>query len=107
MYSNLWQRLFPNKSFSSEQTDRTSKTDLPSQGIYHFEYRDNVERSRIHLRIDGEPSSGQGHGMLLVNANRVIHLNPTATLMAYLQLSSKPDQEVIRILKRVYQVSDT
>jgi radical SAM protein with 4Fe4S-binding SPASM domain len=106
MYSNLWQRLFPNKSFSSEQTDRTSKTDLPSQGIYHFEYRDNGERSRIHLRIDGKLSSGQGHGMLLVNANRVIHLNPTATLMAYLQLSGKPDQEVIRMLKRVYQVSD-
>lgn len=107
MDSNLWQRLFPNKSFSSEQTDRKSKIDLPSQGIYHFEYRDNGERSRIHLRIDGELSSGQGHGMLLVNANRVVHLNPTATLMAYYQLSGKPDQEVIRILKRVYQVSDT
>ncbi len=105
MGSNLWQRLFPNNSYNSEQTDRTSKTDLPSQGIYHFEYRDNGERSRIHLRIDGEPSSGQGHGMLLVNANRVVHLNPTATLMAYLQLSGKPDQEVIRILKRLYQVS--
>jgi len=106
MGSNLWQRLFPNTNFSSEQTNRASKIDLPSQGIYHFEYRANNERSRIHLRIDGELSSDQGHGMLMVNANRVVHLNPTAALMAYLQLSGKSDQEVIRILKSVYQVSD-
>lgn len=107
MRSNLWRKLFPKYTPSSGQSAVTSTFDLPSPGIYHFEYRDNGERSRIHLRIDNELSSNQGHGMLLVNANRVVHLNHTATLMAYLQLSKKSDQEVIRTLKEVYRVSET
>lgn len=107
MSSSLWQKLFPNSTNSAAISASTSKTDLPSPGIYHFEYRDNDERSRIHLRIDGELSSGQGHGMLLVNANRVVHLNHTAALMAYLKLNGKSDQEIVRALKRVFQVSNS
>lgn len=86
---------------------RSSVKDLPPPGIYHFEHHASGERSRIHLRIDGELATGQGHGMLLVNANRVIHLNPTAALMAFLQLNDIPGQEVISTIKRVYQVTDS
>ncbi len=106
MDSSIWQRFFPGKGIRSKKKVSSTEIDLPSAGLYHFEYRAAGERSRIHLRIDGDLATGQGHGMLLVNANRVIHLNPTATLMAYLQLSNIADQEVVNILKRVYHVSD-
>ena len=42
------------------------------------------EKSRIHLRIDPD-----GTGTLIVNANRVMHLNPTAAFMAWLILEGK------------------
>lgn len=106
MSSNLIRRIFPGRGSGANPRSDSSNLDLPSQGIYHFERRDAGERSRIHLRIDGDLSTGQGHGMLLVNASRVIHLNPTATLMAYLCLSEATDQEVKRTIKQVYNVSN-
>lgn len=107
MDSSIWQRFFPGKGIRSNKQFSSTEQDLPTPGLYHFEYRAEGESSRIHLRIDGDLATGQGHGMLLVNANRVIHLNPTATLMAYLQLSDITDQEVVAILKRVYHVGGT
>lgn len=56
-------------------TNRKSR--LPS-GLFHFDFQDNSERSRVHLRIDPD-----GNGLLIVNANRILHLNPTASLMTY------------------------
>jgi radical SAM protein with 4Fe4S-binding SPASM domain len=79
--------------------------DLPKQGVYPFDYQFLGERSRIHLRIDGDLSTGNGNGILLVNANRVVHLNGTATLMAYLRLNQLPDKAVIGALRKVYKVS--
>ena len=49
-----------------------------SCGLYHFERTSPGERSRIHLRVDWD-----GTGLLIVNANRIMHLNPTAVFMAY------------------------
>jgi hypothetical protein len=37
------------------------------------------ERTRLHLRIEAD-----GRGTLVVNANRIVHLNPTAASMAWL-----------------------
>jgi len=68
----------------------TSQQQLPVPGIYKYDYQELDERSRVHLRIDGELSTGDANGILLVNANRVIHLNPTAALMAYLSLEDTP-----------------
>jgi len=75
---------------------------LPPEGLYHYEYQSTGERSRIHLRIDPD-----GRGLLLVNANRVIHLNPSATFMAYLSLEQTPDQIAVKSLKRAFAVSPT
>ena len=81
----------------------------PPPGLYHFERRGENERSRIHLRIDPD-HSGQGFGqgcpgILLVNASRVLHLNPTAAAMAYLALKQTPPGEAIRTLTRRFRVS--
>ena len=61
----------------------------PSSGLYHYVREDEHEKSRIHLRIDPD-----GTGTLIINATSVIHLNPTAALMAYLILEGKNEQEI-------------
>ncbi|MGD9092052.1 MAG: radical SAM protein [Anaerolineales bacterium] len=72
---------------------------LPVHGLHHYQYRSAGERSRIHLRIDPD-----GHGLLLVNANRIMHLNPTAAVMAYCSLEGYAESEAIKALKQNYKV---
>ena len=68
--------------------------------IYHFVKENEHEKSRIHLRIDPD-----GTGTLIVNANRVMHLNPTAALMAHLLLEETSEQEIIQTIRYRYRVS--
>src|SRR6266498_2236590 len=56
--------------------------------LYHYTRQNEEERARIHLRIDPD-----GSGTLIVNANRVMHLNPTAAYMAWLILEGKTQEE--------------
>ena len=56
-----------------------------SSGLYHYTREDEHEKSRVHLRIDPN-----GVGTLIVNANRVMHLNPTAALMALSASRGRP-----------------
>ncbi len=72
----------------------------PSSGLYHYTREDQNEKSRIHLRIDPD-----GSGTLIVNANRVMHLNPTAAFMAWLILEEKTKEERTRALTSRYSVS--
>jgi len=72
---------------------------LPAVGLYPYIREGSGERSRIHLRLDQDHS-----GLLLVNANRVVHLNPTAALMAYLMLENTPLQEALDTLIAAYRV---
>jgi radical SAM protein with 4Fe4S-binding SPASM domain len=102
---NFWKQLFSDGSLGQGSRGDLGLDNLPKPGIYKYDYQDSGERSRIHLRIDGDPASGDGNGILLVNANRVIHLNTTAALMAYLYLENIPDQETVRIIQHTYQVS--
>jgi radical SAM protein with 4Fe4S-binding SPASM domain len=100
-------RLLSKEESSAKEIAREVESNIPLAGIYHFERQSDSERSRIHLRIDGELTQESGHGMLLVNANRVIHLNPTATLMAYLYLSEQDEKNAIRTIRYLYRVSES
>jgi radical SAM protein with 4Fe4S-binding SPASM domain len=71
----------------------------PSSGLYHYVRETVDEKSRIHLRID--PG---GTGTLIVNASSVLHLNPTATLMAYLILEGRKEQEIVQAIRQKYRV---
>ncbi len=72
----------------------------PAPGVYHY-LRENAQgKTRLHLRIEPE-----GNGLLLVNASRVYHLNPTATFMAYLALGDAASQDALLALTRLYHVS--
>ncbi|MBI3175027.1 MAG: radical SAM protein [Chloroflexi bacterium] len=72
----------------------------PAAGLYHYTREDAFEKSRIHLRLDAD-----GHGTLIVNANRVMHLNPTAAFMAWMILEGRAKEERIRALTSRYSVS--
>jgi len=68
--------------------------------VYHYLREDSGGKSRLHLRVDPD-----GRGALIVNASRIMHLNPTAALMALLVLEGKTDQESIRAITSRYSVS--
>jgi len=72
----------------------------PTPSLYHYVKEDEHEKSRVHLRIDPD-----GTGTLIVNASRVMYLNPTAALMAWLILEEKTKSETIRTLTSQYAVS--
>jgi hypothetical protein len=78
---------------------RTASAASPAPGLYHYQRQALGERSRVHLRLDAD-----GSGLLLVNASRVVHLNPTAALMAFLYLEDMPEEQAQRALIRRYAV---
>ena len=80
--------------------DQKSRINSPQSGLYHYRRNEAEEKSRIHLRLDPD-----GHGTLIVNANRILHLNPTAALMAYSILEETPETEAIRLIRQKYHVS--
>lgn len=75
----------------------TRQSGLPKPGLFHFDYQGKGERARVHLRIDPD-----GSGLLLVNASRIMHLNPTAAFMASLILHNKPQDQAINNLVEVF-----
>lgn len=79
---------------------RPSTVNGPSSGLYHYRLEGADEKSRVHLRLDPD-----GHGTLIVNASRVLHLNPTAARMAYLLLEGRSRDEIARLFRKEYRVS--
>lgn len=71
----------------------------PSQGIYKFDRQENGGKSRIHLRLEDDYS-----GVLVVNAAKMIHLNPTAGLMGWLYLQGFEEQHAIKQITRLYNI---
>lgn len=93
MRAGLRKVLMPGKPEKGEITG--------SDAILHsYKVETDREKSRVHLRIDHD-----GHGTLIVNANRVLHLNPTAALMTYLILEKTPEKEALREIRRKYHVN--
>lgn len=68
-------------------------------GLHHYDRQAPGERSRVHLRVDPD-----GSGLLLVNANRVVHLNPTAAFLAHLALEDTPAEQAVKRLRQYYAV---
>jgi radical SAM protein with 4Fe4S-binding SPASM domain len=73
--------------------------DNPGAGLYHYRREENGEKSRIHLRLDPD-----GAGTLIVNAGRILHLNPTAARMAYFILEGASDAQAVQLLRGSYHV---
>lgn len=75
------------------------KSPVPGPVLHHYHYAQDGEKSRIHLRVDAD-----GSGTLIVNANRVMHLNPTAAWMAQSILDGKQDAEILKAGKKAWKV---
>jgi radical SAM protein with 4Fe4S-binding SPASM domain len=73
---------------------------LPAPGLYHYQYQGQGESSRVHLRLDADR-----RGILLVNASRVLHLNETAALMAYLALEKSSPELAVKSIRKSYAIS--
>jgi radical SAM protein with 4Fe4S-binding SPASM domain len=72
----------------------------PEPGLHAYtRQRAPGERARLHLRVEGD-----GSGTLVVNANRIVHLNPTATAMAWLMLEETPETDALARLAGTYRV---
>jgi len=82
--------------------NRKSSIVNPKSGLYHYTREDEHEKSRIHLRVDPD-----GNGTLIINANRVMHLNPTAALMAYLALEKVEDEIAVKTIRRKFRVNQS
>lgn len=81
---------------------RIKQESLPDRGLFHYLREDENEKNRLHLRID--PG---GTGLLIANANRFVHLNPTATAMAYLYLEGRTPEDAAHLLSKRFNISNT
>jgi radical SAM protein with 4Fe4S-binding SPASM domain len=69
------------------------------QGRYTYRGRDKYAGMSLQLRI--EPS---GQGVMVINANTVLHLNHTATAFAYYFMQGLPQADVLKKIRRMYRV---
>ena len=92
LINELRSRLAPTKNEKSP--------DFPNQGLFHYLHETSDGKARMHLRLEAD-----GQGLLMVNASRVFHLNPTAALMAYYQLEGRGETEAVNALKKKFHVS--
>jgi radical SAM protein with 4Fe4S-binding SPASM domain len=88
-WTNLWKKSSPVDG-------------LPKTGVYHFLWQSGQEKARMHLRVDAD-----GSGVLMVNASRIYHFNPTAAAMAYWALNQTDHQQAVNNLSRCYNVDHT
>ena len=68
-------------------------------GLHHFAGTPALRGKRLHLRVD--PG---GHALLLIDASRVLHLNPTACDYVYLFLQGLTEEEILRRIRKHYRV---
>jgi radical SAM protein with 4Fe4S-binding SPASM domain len=90
----------PSNSFIGKLKNIFSSVSMPESGLYHYRKEEQDGKTRIHLRIDPD-----GHGLLVLNANRVVHLNPSAAFMAYLQLEGYGPDQIGRVMHKQFQVA--
>jgi radical SAM protein with 4Fe4S-binding SPASM domain len=85
-----------------EALARTFRAPIPlaTPGLHSFHRTVKGGRAHVHLRIEPD-----GHGTLLVNASRLLHLNATAVQMAYWSLSGLPSDQVSQQITRTHRVS--
>lgn len=71
----------------------------PEPGLSSYEITWDGGRAQVHLRIEAN-----GEALLLVNADRAVRLNPTASLMAWLILEKVDERRALAWLQRRYHV---
>ena len=70
-------------------------------GRYTYRGKDSLAGMPLQLRV--EPT---GQGVMVINANAVLHLNHTATAFAYYFMEGLPENEVLKHVRRMYRVKE-
>jgi radical SAM protein with 4Fe4S-binding SPASM domain len=76
------------------------KSSFPSSGLHFYDINQQGYSGRAHLRVEQDGSS-----VLVINAARILYLNPTATLMAHSILNGLPQQSILYNLHKKFHVS--
>jgi radical SAM protein with 4Fe4S-binding SPASM domain len=71
----------------------------PAPGVYHYLRQDEGSKARLHLRVEPD-----GRAILIVNASRMYHFNPTAAFMAYLLLEKVPFEQALTACTAIFNV---
>ena len=84
----------------SSNRRQTAGPHEPVGKVLHYLRETPESKVRLHLRLEED-----GHGLLLVNANRVFHLNPSAAYMAYQNLEGNSDEAAVKRIVNRFRVS--
>jgi radical SAM protein with 4Fe4S-binding SPASM domain len=76
-----------------------SKPKVPV-GRYMYRGEDKFAGMSLQLRIEQS-----GKGVMVINANTVLHLNQSATAFAYYFMQGLPEKEVLAKISRMYRVN--
>jgi radical SAM protein with 4Fe4S-binding SPASM domain len=69
-----------------------------------YTYRGTGEFAGMALQLRIQPD---GRGVMVINANTVLHLNETASAYAYYFMQGMPDADVLKQIRRMYRVNAT
>jgi radical SAM protein with 4Fe4S-binding SPASM domain len=69
-----------------------------------YTYRGKGEFAGMSLQLRVQPD---GRGVMVINANTVLHLNETATAYTYYFMQGLPENEVLKQIRRMYRVNAT
>ena len=78
----------------------TPATPLSKEILHYHTSPDAEQQYRLHLRVEDG-----GHGLLIVNASTVLHLNQTATEYARLMVQGVEEDEIARQIAGRYRVT--
>lgn len=87
-----------NTNFNLFAGKRKNPVETPKPGLYHYNYAKQGEKSRIHLRIEED-----GSGVVMINADRVLYVNPTAMTITKLHLEKFDEKVISSYLSKIYQ----
>jgi sulfatase maturation enzyme AslB (radical SAM superfamily) len=81
------------------------KFSLRKQGIpagrYIYRGLGDYSKLALQLRIDDN-----GRGVMVINANTVLHLNETASAYAFYFMQGMPENELLKQIRRFYKVDE-
>jgi len=70
------------------------------QGRYTYRGKDEFAGMSLQLRIQPD-----GRGVMVINANTVLHLNETASAYTYYFMQGMPENYVLKKIRRMYRVN--
>lgn len=81
---------------------RKNSHEFLAPGLYHYYDNKKFGAKRIHLRVEKD-----GSAILMIDAYRVVHLNPTATVMVKYFLDDYPEAGISRRLASAFHITKT